>query len=429
MTGLTRRRALALAGAVATAGCGALSNGDDTTTLDGAALRELVADGSPTVPERIPVNISMTHFEATETRARDLLDEVPANLGPDAIPNGAIRERVSHAREHAVEAVERAANAPSDYERLDGFADARPEARFAAASWRAIDDGLTRDDLHSDATIVREDRQALRERHEYLGADPVTALVVHAAIERRLDTHIDTNRPRRYRPGNPLGVGELAEDIERARVAVDDAEHLYDRHVASLDDSPTLRSRYRAARETLRDDFESERADLPSVDSERPWQVEGVDVSETPAAEALEELYRPLDPEYELDWAEGSLARSLVRAHRAVVDLRAFESLRARVADGERFAIESVDDVSAIRSEALRAVQSANADPSVPVLTRSILADETDRLAGVDAELADADDEERATSLRYPVSTYLTVMARARELPSASEHVASTLRT
>jgi len=428
MTGFTRRETLALVGAVAGAGCSALPGSDDTTTLDGPALRSLVADGHSTVPERLPVTISSAHLAATEERARALVDAVPANLGPDAIPNGAIREHVRRAREGAVERVADAADAATEYERLGGFADARADARFAAGAWRAIDDGLTREDLRPAATRVREDRRALRARREYLGADPVTALAVHAAVERRLDTRVETDGRTRYRADNPLGVGELAEDVERARAAVDDAAHLYDQHVAGLDDSPTLRPRYRAARSTLRADFESERAELPAVDGDRPWTVEGVDVSETPAGEALDDLYQPIDPEYEDGWADGTLARSVLWGHRSFVSLRAFASLRARVAEGERFEIESVEDVAALRSEAVDAVRSANADPAVPTLTRAVLADVVRGLANADADLASSDDEVRVVSLRYPAANYLVVAARANATPSASDHVASALR-
>ena len=198
--------------------------------------------------------------------------------------------------------------------------------------------------------------------------------------------------------------------------------------MAGLDDSPTLRPRYRAARSTLRADFESERAELPAVDGDRPWTVEGVDVSETPAGEALDDLYQPIDPEYEDGWADGTLARSVLWGHRSFVSLRAFASLRARVAEGERFEIESVEDVAALRSEAVDAVRSANADPAVPTLTRAVLADVVRGLANADADLASSDDEVRVVSLRYPAANYLVVAARANATPSASDHVASALR-
>ncbi|WP_435067813.1 hypothetical protein [Haloplanus sp. C73] len=429
MTDFTRRETLALVGAVAGAGCSSLpgSDDDESTTLDGAALAALADDAPPTVPERVPVDIAPAHLDATAARARSLLDAVPANLSADQIPNGAIRERVRDARQHAVGEVTRAANTSADYERLSAFADARTDARFAAGAWRAIDAGLTRADLQEEATSVREDRRALRERHEYLGDDPVAALLVHAAIEERLDMNIGTNGPTRYREGNPLGVGELAEDVERARAAVDDAAHLYDQHVEPLGDPPTLRPRYRAARETLQADFESERESLPAVDPERPWEVGDVDVSETPAGEALDDLYRPVDPGYERAWSGDPLARSLVWGHRAFVSLRAFESLRARVADGERFAIESLEDVAAIRSEAVDALRAANDDPAAPMLTRSVLSILSTQLANADARLATEEGEVSARSIRYPVSAYLVAMARARAAPAVSERVASTL--
>ncbi|MFC7172516.1 hypothetical protein ACFQL0_02310 [Haloplanus litoreus] len=276
---LTRRSTLALLGALAgCSGADPLSSGSNETDLDGSALRALVDDSVPTLPERLPVDVGDDHLAATERRARTLLDAVPADLGPAEIPNGAIRERVRHAREHAVESLSTAAEASTPFARLAAFADARAEARFATGAWRAIDAGVTREDLAAEAETVREDRRAVRERWRYVGADPVEATLVHAAIERRIASgrsDVATGEPRRYRPGNPLGVGELTEEIERARVAVDDATHLYDRLTAPLDDPVDLRPRLVDARQRLREAFETERQALSSVDAREPWRIEG----------------------------------------------------------------------------------------------------------------------------------------------------------
>jgi hypothetical protein len=433
MTDLTRRGALALLGALA--GCSTTPFGgsdSDRTELDGAAIRALVDDSAPTVPDRLPVSIGDDHLDATADRARTLLGSVPADLGPDDVPNGEIRHRVAHARDHAEEAFARARETPAAhaYERLAAFADARADARFAAGAWRAIDADLTRDDLTDEADAVRRDRRAVRERRRYVADDPVPATLVHAAIERRVDdgrADASTDGPGRYRRGNPLGVGELAEEVERARVAVDDAAHLYDRLTGSLEDPTDLRPRLHSARERLRADFDAERDDLPAVDAERPWQVEGVDVEDTPAAEALRDLYRSIDPEYDDGWADAPPARSLLRAHRSFITLRAFASLRSRVADGETFAVESADDVATIRTAAVDAVRTAADDPSP--LTHAALSDTADRLRHADDRLAAADDDVTAIRIRREVARYLVVTARARATPDASERVAEALRS
>jgi hypothetical protein len=365
---------------------------------------------------------------------------VPAPLGPDEIPNGAIRERLNHAHEHAVERLSRATEAPTPFERLAALAGARADARFAAAAWRAVDEGLDREALDAEAATVREDRQSLRDRRRYVGADPVDATLVHAAIERRLDragADADAGGRTRYRDGNPLGVGEAAEDVERARAAVDDAAHLYDRLTASLSDPVDLRPRLIDARETLREAFDSARADVDVVDPDRPWVIEGQGEDEgvdevdrdAPVADALRELYWPIAPRSGADpTADEAVARSLLTVHRMFVDLRAFESLRGRVAHGEAFAVETAEDAVAMRTAAVEAVRAADAEPRVPALTRWLLADLTDRLTWADAELADADDRVRAAFVRREASAYLVVAARARATPPASERVAAALR-
>jgi hypothetical protein len=435
MTGrLTRRGALAVLGLGALAGCSGanpLSSEPEPVELDGAALRGVVDDSAPSLPERLPVGITGTHVAASEERARALLDAVPATLGPDEIPNGAIREKVRHARERAATELSAATAEPTPFARLEAFGDARAEARFAAGAWHAIDEGLTREDLRGEAETVRSDRRALRDRWRYVGDDPVVATLVHAAIERRVASgrsDIAVGDPHRYRPGNPLGVGEIAEEIERARVAVDDAAHLYDRLTATLDDPVDLRDRLVDARRRLREAFEAEREVLSSVDPEEPWRIEGVDVEDTPAAEALEELFRPINPEHDDGWDGTTPAEALTWAHASFVTLEAFTSLRERVREGETFAVESVTDVDAVRSGAIEALRAAEASPAEPALTRHSTAELADQLAWVDEELRNEEESVRASWLRNDVATYLTVMARARATPAASERVAGALR-
>jgi len=434
MTGrLTRRGALVALGALAgCSGVNPLSSEPDPVELDAAALHGVVDDSAPSLPERLPVGIAEGHVAASENRARTLLDAVPATLGPDEIPNGAIREKVRHARERAATEISEASAATTPFTRLEAFGSVRAEARFAAGAWRAIDEGLTREDLGEEAKTVRSDRRALRDRWRYVGDDPVKATLVHAAIEHRIASgrsDIAVGEPHRYRPGNPLGVGEIAEEVERARVAVDDAAHLYDRLTATLDDSVDLRERLVDARRRLREAFEAEREALSSVDPQEPWRVEGVDVEDTPAAEALEELFGPVNPERDDGWAETTPAEALTWAHASFVSLSAFTALRERVHEGETFAVESAADVDAVRSAAIEALRAAEASPAEPELTRHSTAELADQVAWADERLVNEEESVRASWLRDDVATYLTVMARARATPAASERVAEALRS
>ncbi|MFD1633553.1 hypothetical protein ACOZ4L_10205 [Haloplanus ruber] len=431
MTRLSRRGALALLGALA--GCSGANPLDSESVppeLDAAAVRAVASDSAPTVPARLPVDIGSDHLAATERRARSLLDAVPASLGPDEIPNGAIREKLRDARRRAAERLSASAEASTPFERLLAFADARAEARFAAGAWRAIDAGLTREDLAAEAETVRADRRALRERWRYVGADPVEAMLVHAAIEDRIvsgRSHI-IGEPRRYRPGTSLGVGEIAEEVERARVAVEDAAHCYDRLTASLDDPVDLRPRLIDARRRLHEAFEDEQDALSSVDPREPWRIDGVDVADTPAAEALEELFRPVDPSDDDDWTDAAPAEALTWAHASFVTLAAFRSLREQVREGETFALESAADVNAVRTAAIEALRAAEASPADPALTRHATTGLADQLARADEELSIEGESVRTSWLRDDAATYLTVAARARATPAVSRRVAAALR-
>jgi len=431
MTRLSRRGALALLGTLA--GCSGANPLDSESVppeLDAAAVRAVANGSAPTVPARLPVDIGTDHLAATERRARSLLDAVPASLGPDEIPNGAIREKLRDARRRAAERLSASAEASTPFERLMAFADARTEARFAAGAWRAIDAGLTREDLAAEAEAVRADRRALRERWRYVGADPVEAMLVHAAIEDRIASgrsHI-IGEPRRYRPGTPLGVGEIAEEVERARVAVEDAAHCYDRLTASLDDPVDLRPRLIDARRRLHEAFEDKQDALSSVDPREPWRIDGVDVADTPAAEALEELFRPVDPSDDNDWTDAAPAEALTWAHASFVTLAAFRSLRERVREGETFALESAADVNAVRTAAVEALRAAEASPADPALTRHATTGLADQLARADEELSIEGESVRTSWLRDDAATYLTVAARARATPAVSRRVAAALR-
>jgi hypothetical protein len=117
-----------------------------------------------------------------------------------------------------------------------------------------------------------------------------------------------------------------------------------------------------------------------------------------------------------------------VWAHRAFVALGGFRSLRARVADGETFAVDGAADVAAMRAAAVEAIRAAERDPGVPALTRGVLAEATDRVAAVDRGLARVDDRVPVTAIRYECAEYLVARARANAATAASGRVAAALR-
>ncbi|MFB6107645.1 MAG: hypothetical protein ABEJ82_02240 [Haloplanus sp.] len=435
----TRREAVALFGSTLLAGCsGSLpfTGEDDGPELDGAALRAVVDGDAPAYPKRLPVGIEASHLDASETRARDLLGSAPARFGRDEIPNGAIRAKMQDARDRTESDLSRAGESRTAFERLDALADARADARFVAGAWRAIDADLTRADLADEATDARRALDALRERWAYVGGDPVDATLVAAAVEERLDAGHRAaadavHGHRRYETGNPLGVGEAGESVERARTARSDAAYLSDRWRGSLDDPADRRSQLVAAHRTLAADLRAELSDLSDVDRDRPWAgLDGVD-EDSLTAWALQELYRWVGPRRadrfdEVD--EEALARSLLSMHETFASLWAFESVRESVADGEPYAVTSADDVAALRSAAVEALRTADDETTAPALTRRRLSSLADRMRFADDRLSEEDGSVEVTWVRRELATYVEVAAAARATPRASERVAAALR-
>jgi hypothetical protein len=99
------------------------------------------------------------------------------------------------------------------------------------------------------------------------------------------------------------------------------------------------------------------------------------------------------------------------------------------VREGETFAVESAADVAAMRTAAVEALRAAEASPVHSALTRHSTADLADQLTWVDVELRDVSDGVRASWLRNDAATYLTVAARARTTPPATERVVEALRS
>lgn len=389
----TRRGFLALAGCAAASGCNALpdalgedDDGDDPVTVDGDALREAVSGEVPTAPETVPVEIERAYLDETESRARDLLSSVPAPLGREDVPNGAMRAELSDDYEDATDALNAATDAETRFERMASLRSARQHARSVAAAWAAIDEGLTREAVREDAAPVRDALDDFRGRWRYVGEDPVRAVVVHATLEslvesaarraRRVADPSASRRPYETRE-TPISVGGVAADLERARAALDDAVHLYDRFTASLDDPRRLGSAFEAAGESLAETVEERRDDLPDGDRHEPSSLVDRDVGDTPVGSALGELYGYVDRAYRLEDARssGRRASAVLAAHEVLVRVRAFESLRRRIEDGEDVSVESVDDVRRLREDAVEAVEAALESPDHPELTRRVVGD------------------------------------------------------
>ncbi|MFC4451452.1 hypothetical protein [Halorussus aquaticus] len=435
----TRRGFLALAGAASLAGCNALGGNpltDDATEIDGAALRDFPETEPPSVPETVPVEIRQSYLDSGVARARELLSSVPASLDAAEIPNGAIRSELTGKYEATEETISSVEGAASAFEAMETVDRARGEARTVAAGWKAIEDGLSPTDVRKSAKNVSDALDGFRYRWDYLGSDPIRALLVHATIERRVGnatTNVE-NAVRGDRRGrnDPIAVGELAGNLEVARASIDGAAHLYERLRATGDDLSDLESGLVAAGSTLGRVAGRRRDRLPDAESDDLSAFVDRDVEGTPVGAAIrelaEEVTRRTDPGVEDRTRR--YANAVLSAHGTLVRLRALDSLRKRVAADEHVAVEAAEDLRTLRERAIGAIEDALAADEHRHLNRA----ELPGVASV-VEYADEQIERYNTDRALPVDSmardlghYVRTAAMARAIPPTSAHVARVVR-
>ena len=434
---LDRRRFLRGLGTVAlvgASGCSALSGeGKSPPTIPASALGTIVDDAPPTIPERVPVEIEPTYLDSIETTIRDTLTQVPSPFTATDIPNGAIREDLNQHRDRVDTYLQAAAEAASPYEALRRYRRAQERAAQVAAAWATVDADLTRDAVLERTAELEAERSAFTRRWEYLGDEPERSTVVHSILEQRLRTTeriatiVESDLERE--PPNAITIGELAGSIERGFGAIEDAAYLYDRYLESLTEPTDQRPTFEAAAASLVGTIESRRASLPSIEPSNPSALVDRDISDTPAAEALEELYWRLDaPRYSSEErAAGRPAHAIVIAKTILARFRALSSIRDDVEAGESYEIESADDVRAIRSAAISALTAAQDAIDSVVLANGDLARLANQLQDVDRRLEPHDDDVRADLLGYEVAEYVQIAAMARALPETTKQVETAL--
>ncbi|MFC6988526.1 hypothetical protein ACFQJD_07025 [Haloplanus sp. GCM10025708] len=433
MTGRLRRRGfLGVVAAAALAGCSDALD-DEPTRLDGAELTALADSETPSVPKSVPVSIAPAYLDRSERRARDLLDVVPDPLEPRHVPNEAIRDDISRARERAREALDRAASAATPFERMAALRSARADAANASGAWRAVDEAYERADVVNAAPALAEDVHAFRDQLTYVGGDAVDAVLVYAPVERRVRSAAnDVSRLTNgefARPENALTVGEASERLERARASLDDAHHLAERHAESVASARDLGDRLSRATADLESAVDAEYRTLPEESAEGSAYVDR-DVGDTPAAWVLQQAYGDLDwmrEEVAERRSAGYLADAVLAAHEALVQRRAFGRLRERVASGENFAVSSVADVRTMRADAVSAVESTRSAPP-RTLNRTAVHDPAQQLGFVDDQLSRVGDDPTAAQVGHEAADYVRVEATASSIPPASERVVETLR-
>ena len=213
----TRRGVLTVAGATLLAGCSALDSPDDEERISSLRLREIVSDGAddPLVVDSLPVEIERSELTASAQRVDDLLAELPIPFGPESVPNGHVRQRLTEAAEEATDRVAEARTAPSRLVALDRLRWARSEARYAAAGWAFVDRGLTEADLRNEHRAIASEADSFDDEFTYLGSDPITAALVYGQAERFLESVLDDGRtPNNWESSQLLTVAEWGDHVE-----------------------------------------------------------------------------------------------------------------------------------------------------------------------------------------------------------------------
>ncbi|PSP69600.1 hypothetical protein BRC79_03920 [Halobacteriales archaeon QH_8_67_27] len=387
---VSRRGLLALGGATLLAGCGFVSDSfgdEEPVELDSATLAEVVAAEGPDVTGPLPVTVDDDHVAASRDRARSALSSVPLPLSAEELPNGAMRTEVHDEADHARAHLSEAEGAPGTRERLELLARARGPARSVEATWAFANGELSAADVESARESVQTDIRQFRTDWNYVGSDPVRAVVVHALVE----TWTKSAR---------------------------NARHVGERFVDSLSDPRPLDATFRDARESLASTVESKMENAPDSDAE-PGELVDADVDETVAGYALRELHRSL-PYDGVEMRTEGRAETVLRQVDALARIGAFETFRDRVAAGDHRTVESAEDIRTIRSSAVTAIEDALDASRDERLARAVLADLDDYFAYAARELDRQIDTDGETVERHWIARDIALYVQAEYIASAT---------
>ncbi|MFD1598536.1 hypothetical protein [Halobellus rarus] len=432
-----RRELLALSGALgltSLAGCLDQLPGSGPATVDGDALAAVVDDGAPEVAETLPVDIEASFVAEQREVAEAKLDSVPAPFDEAEIPNGVIRERMNGEYEAAGESISASSGTGTAHERLEHTTHARASAHEVQTAWRAIEGDATVDDLRESRSTVDADVDALTSRWEYVGDDPVRAAIVHAEIERAIRGARNwlsfRERDLEYAAEQPLRFGDVAADVERARTSVAVASYYFDQFRESLAREATLRERFAAARDALDERVRTRGESLPE-EADDPTSLLDRDVGQTAGVIALDDILRNARWRTEDRGDEQetpSLAGAALDATGTLVYLRAFEALRERLEGGDDVAVDEVDDVAELRTDAIDAISAAREADRNRLVVDAVLPRFARELRWIDDQISRYEDDTRVDFAEREAAGYVVVAETCRAVPPVSADVASILR-
>lgn len=428
------RRAFLLAAGLGTGLLGLFAADDrnpdaPTVSYDREALRRVVALGHPSVPRTVPVPIGADHVARHRERAQSLLSSAPER--PD-IPNEAVAREYADRYENATDALARAVEARTRYERIRDLRSARWFAAEVSAVYAAFEGELTRDAVLARREPIRADLSAFRDRWRYVGDDPTVAVVVHRELESEVDyvdSMLEQAADHTHDEGSRvLRVGSTAGSVELARTALTDVTYLYDRHRDRLEDARTLGTTFDRAARALADDVAGRCPDSLPDEWESQFQRP---LAYTAARELLRRTTSEI--EWRCDYVRearerAGVASAVVAAGAADRDLRAFDRVRRAVRDGEYGVPRSVRAVRREKLAALEAVETALRASTGPLASRwaatasrSIRQGDDTISTAAEYDTVDVRDAARA------LAEYAWARARATAVPPALARVAGVL--
>ena len=421
---MTRRSLLTLVGGSAIAGCsgfGGLDQSDEVTIRsnnlpDIRRHQELKAPVHPAVP----VALAPSYLDSSRTRVYELLSELPIPLGPEEIPNGHIRQRLTDAASDASDGLDDARTARTGLVTLRSLRHAREHARYAAAGWAVAERGLTDRSLRNEYSQTVSTARATRRDHEYLGMDPVRAALVHSTIETALERAADTE-PRPQADSELLAVAQWGERAESAQAYLSDARHITTQFTSSLPDGGgSIENTLITAGETLLAGLRDRRSNLPpesTYEERHPSQMVAEDLRWKAESEigSVEDAHGP--------------ASAVVHANTRLTRFLALERIKARQEAGELSRPSTATAVRSIRQQAYDSLTSALEADAHSGLVRDAIVDAGYKIIGADRELSYLQGEIDASRLDDSIAGYWHAMALAHSAPAAARQTASVLRT
>lgn len=408
-------------GSAAIAGCLSLRSDEEPPPIDvdESELGRIAAIELPDVPEEVPFDIGDGHLDAHRSRAEELLDAVPQDLG--GIPNEAVRNYVGAERSDASAAQTRAAERESAAATLSSLTSARAHAAKAEGAYAAARGERVRKEVFETIDQVRDRPSALEASLERVGDEAHRAVLVYSGVETRLETAARRlDRADRVQPATSevQAVGQAASRLESARAELDVVDHVVERRSGerSFD-----RDFERVARE-LSEHLEDRADVLPSDREDAGEQLFDAPVSDTPREWIGERIHRSrqrhgIDSVRDQLDAERS-ASALLALYALDHHIRTVEGLQARVADGAFDRPENGAEIRTAKQTAIDEVESIRDDSEYPRLIRHRLRDAVGSLAqgdrGIDRHSSDK------VSVRA-VGDYAVAIEQARAAPAATD--------